>query len=245
MSTALDDVDVQATSLRDAAASFTEAQHRSDRARQSALGSNAVSSSFDPAYSGLSADADLADPSNRVRNEEITLMRGIGIVTTQSAILVASLSETATRFLRQFSETTQGSDRAARTSLLTLRVIVLIVGLFALAAAATAIVTYLDAREDRQTAKQWQETMLKSMKDTAAAQAAQISSLNQQIRALADRQTALTAAMSPVPPPPPATGAVPQKSGNQAEAPVVQPAPKSGSPKRSAKRKGSHGSAGL
>src|ERR1700716_3557734 len=83
-------------------------------------------------------------------DEEMALTRSIGIVTTQSAILVASLGETATRFLRQFSETTEKSAEAARTSLRTVLVTVLIMGILAAIAAAAAIVSYFEERENRQ-----------------------------------------------------------------------------------------------
>jgi hypothetical protein len=236
LSSALDAVDRQASSLRDVATNFMQSHDRAERERRSELGPDPLSSSLESNLPWLSSDGEIADRANRVRDEEITLMRGIGIVTTQSAVLVASLSETATQFLRQFSETTQQSDEAARKSMRTVLIIVLIVGLFAVIAAATAIVGYLEERENRQIANQWQESVLRSVKETAAAQAAQIQSLNDQIRELNDRQTALTAA----PPPSPETGAG-QKAASETEA-SSQSSPKPGSVKRTSKRKATRGS---
>jgi hypothetical protein len=127
----------------------------------------------------LSSDAEITenDRLKRVRDEEIALTRSIGIVTTQSALLVASLSETATRFPQQFAETTQKSEEATRTSLRTVLVTVLIVGVFAVIAASAAIFSYVEERENRQIRNQWQESVLRSMKETAAAQEAQIRKL--------------------------------------------------------------------
>lgn len=235
LSSALDAVDRQASSLRDVATNFMQAQDRADRERRSELGPDPLSS-LESNRPWLSSDGEIADRANRAKDEEVTLMRGIGIVTTQSAVLVASLSETATQFLRQFSETMQQSDEAARKSMRTVLIIVLIVGLFAVIAAATAIVGYLEERENRQIANQWQESVLRSVKETAAAQAAQIKSLNDQIRELNDRQAALTGA----PPLSPETGAG-QKAASEAEA-SSQSSPKPGSVKRASKRKATRGS---
>jgi hypothetical protein len=105
-------------------------------------------------------------------------------------------------------------------------------GVFAVVAAAAAIVSYFDERENRQTTNQWQESVLRSMKETAAAQAAQIKSLDDKIRELSDRQNALAAA----PPPVPATDAAAQKATGESEAPT-QRLPKPASPKRTSKRK--------
>jgi hypothetical protein len=170
-----------------------------------------------------------------VRDEEIALTRRICIVTTQSALLVASLSETATRFIREFSETTQKSEEATRTSLRTVLVTVLIMGAFAVVAASAAIVSYLQERENRQVRDQWQESVLRSMKESAAAQEAQIKSLDDRIRELSDRQNALAAAQAPVP----ATEGESPKAAAEAEAPI-QRSPKPSSPKRGSKRKPSH-----
>jgi hypothetical protein len=235
LSSAFDAVDRQASSLRDVATNFMQAQDRAERERRSELGPDPLSS-LESNRPWLSSDGEVADRANRARDEEITLMRGIGIVTTQSAVLVASLSETATQFLRHFSETMQQSDEAARKSMRTVLIIVLVVGLFAVIAAATAIVGYLEERENRQIANQWQESVLRSVKETAAAQAAQIQSLNDQIRELNDRQTALTAA----PPLSPETGTG-QKAASEAEA-SSQSSPKPGSVKRASKRKATRGS---
>jgi len=237
LSSALDAVDSQASSLRDVATNFMQAQDRAERERRSELGSDPLASSLESNRPWLSSDGEIADRANRGRDEEITLMRGIGVVTTQSAVLVASLSETATQFLREFSETTQRSDEAARKSMRTVLLIVLVVGLFAVIAAATAIVGYLEERENRQIANQWQESVLRLAKETAAEQAAQIKSLNDQLRELNDRQTGVTA----MPPVSPETGAAGQKAASEAEA-STQPSPKQGSVKRASKRKPTRGS---
>jgi hypothetical protein len=103
---------------------------------------------------------------------------------------------------------------------------------FAVIAAAAAIVTYFEERENRQITKS-QESVLRSMKETAAAQEAQIKSLDDKIRELSDRQNALAAA----PPPAPATDAAAQKATGEAEAPIQRETPKPASPKRASKRK--------
>jgi hypothetical protein len=60
-------------------------------------------------------------------------------------------------------------------------------GVFALIAASAAIVSHLEERENRQMRNQWQASMLRSMKETAAAQEAQIKSLDEKIREVSDR----------------------------------------------------------
>jgi hypothetical protein len=234
LSSALADVDRQASSLRDVAMSFMQGHDLAEQERRSELGPNAIPHSLEGNRSLLSSDAEITenDRPKRARDEEMALTRSIRIVTTQSAILVASLSETANRFLRHFSEATQKSEEATRTSLRTVLVTVLIIGGFAVIAAAAAIVTYLEERENRQITKS-QESVLRSMKETAATQEAQIKSLDDKISELSDRQNALAAA----PPPAPATDAAAQKATGEAEAPIQRETPKPASPKRASKRK--------
>jgi len=234
LSSALADVDRHASSLRDVATSVV--QDLAGQEHGSELGPNAIPSSLE-GNRPLLSDVEIMQNERlkRVRDEEIALTRSICIVTTQSALLVASLSETATRFIREFSETTQKSEEATRASLRTVLVSVLIMGAFAAIAASAAIVSYLQERENRQVRDQWQESVLRSMKETAAAQEAQIKSLDDRIRELGDRQTALAAAQAPVPAP----DAASQKAATEAEA-AIQRSPKSSSPKRGSKRKPSH-----
>jgi hypothetical protein len=237
LSSAFADVDRQASSLREVATSFVQEQDLAEQERRSELGPNAIPNSLDGNSPLLSSDAEITenDRLKRVRDEEIALTRSIGIVTTQSAILVASLSETAIRFLRQFSETTQKSEEATRTSLRMVLVTVLIMGAFAVIAASAAIVSYLEERENRQIRNQWQESVLRSMKETAAAQEAQVKSLDDKIRELSDRQNGLAAAPAPAP----ATDGASPKPATEAETPI-QPSPKPSSPKRGSKRKPGH-----
>ena len=231
-SSALADVHRQASSLRDVATSIV--QDLAGQEQRSELGPNAIPSSLAANRALLSSDAEIRQNERlkQVRDEEIALTRSICIVTTQSALLVASLSETATRFIRQFSETTQKSEAATRRSLRTVPVTVLIMGAFAVIAAAAAIVSYLEERENRQMRNQWQESVLQSMKEAAAAQEVQIKSLDDKIRELNDRQNALAAA----PPPAPATDGAAQQATSEA-APEIQRSPKASSPKRGSKRK--------
>ena len=234
LSSALADVDRHASSLRDVATSVV--QDLAGQEHGSELGPNAIPSSLE-GNRPLLSDVEITQNERLkpVRDEEIALTRSICIVTTQSALLVASLSETATRFIREFSETTQKSEEATRTSLRTVLVTVLIMGAFAAIAASAAIVSYLQERENRQVRDQWQESVLRSMKESAAAQEAQIKSLDDRIRELSDRQNALAAAQAPVP----ATEDASPKAAAEAEAPI-QRSPKPSSPKRGSKRKPSH-----
>ena len=78
---------------------------------------------------------------------------------------------------------------------------------------------------------QWQESVLRSMKETAAAQETQIKSLDDKIRELSDRQNALATA-----PPSAATDGAAQQATSETEAPI-QRSPKPSSPKRGSKRK--------
>jgi len=232
LASALADVDRQASSLRDVATSFMQGQDLAEEERRHELDLNAIPNSLE-GNPLLSSDAGITenDRLKSAHDEEMALTRSIGIVTTQSAILVASLSETATRFLRQFSETTEKSAEAARTSLRTVLVTVLIMGILAAIAAAAAIVSYFEERENRQTTNQWHESVLRSMKETAAAQEAQIKSLDDKVRELGARQNELAAPL-----PAPATDGAAQKAASEAEAPI-QPSPKPASPKRATKRK--------
>jgi hypothetical protein len=237
LSSALADVDKQASSLRDVATSSMQGQNPAEQEGRTDLGANAIPESLESNRPLLISDAGTTenDGLKRARDEEMALTRSIGTVTTQSAILVANLSETTTRFLQQFAETTRASEEAARKSMRTMLIIVVAIGVFAAIAAAVSIVSYLDARESRQATIQWQESVLRSMQETAAAQAAQIKSLDDKIRELSDRQNALATA----PPPAPATDAAAQKAAGEAEAPV-QDLPKSTSStssKRAGKRK--------
>ena len=230
LSSALADVDRQASSLRDVATSAMQGQGVAAQEHGAGLVPNASPSSLEGNRPLLSSDAGIIedDGLKRVHEEELALTRSIGIVTTQSAILVASLSETATRFLREFSETLQESEEAARKSLRTVLVSVLIIGIFAAIAAAAAIVSYLEERENRQLTNQWQDSVLQSMKETAAAQATQIKVLDDKIRELSDRQGALATAL--------ATASAAQKASGDAEAPI-QNLPNPASPRRASKRK--------
>jgi hypothetical protein len=237
LSSALADVDKQAASLRDVATRSMQGQDLAEQERPSELGPNAIPSSIEATPQLLSSEAGIAenDGLNRAHDEEMALTRSIGIVTTQSAVLVASLSETATRFLRQFSETTEKSEEAARSSVRMVLITVLIVGFLAAVAAAAAIASYLDERENRQATIQWQESVLRSMTETAAVQAAQIRSLEDRIRELSDRQNAPATAA----PPAPAADAAAPKAGGDAEV-SNQILPKAASPKRTSKRKTVH-----
>jgi hypothetical protein len=231
-SSALADVDRQASSLRDVATRIV--QDLAGQEHRSELGPNAIPNSLEANRALLSSDAEIRQNERlkQMRDEEIALTRSICIVTTQSALLVASLSETATRFIRQVSETTEKSEAATRRSLRIVLVTVLIMGAFAVIAASAAIVSYLEERENRQMRNQWQESVLQSMKETAAAQEVQIKSVNDKIRELSDRQNALAAA----PPPAPATDGAAQQATSEA-APEIQRSPKASSPKRGSKRK--------
>jgi hypothetical protein len=229
LSSALADVDRQASSLRDVATSAMQGQGVAEQKHGSGLAPNASPSSLEGNPPLLSSDGITDDDGlQRAHEEELALTRSIGVVTTQSAILVASLSETATRFLREFSETLQKSEEVARKSLRMVLASVLIIGVFAVIAAAAAIVSYLEERENRQLTNQWQDSVLQSMKETAAAQATQIKVLDDKIRELSDRQGTLATAL--------ATASAAQKASGDAEAPI-QNLPNPASPRRASKRK--------
>jgi hypothetical protein len=230
ISSALDDVDRQASSLREVAANFMQGHGLVDPQCPSDL----VPDERATPSGGTGTSRDdariTANDLKHAHDEEIMLTRGIGIVTTQSAILVASLSEAATQFLRQFSETAQKSDKAAGASLRAVRTMVLIVGLASIIAASAAIMTFLEARENRQMTTQWQESIERSISEIAASQAAQLKSLDGQIRELSDRQRI----------PPPATASMSPAIEAPSEKAIdgqVQPSPKSSSAKRPSKRK--------
>jgi hypothetical protein len=233
-SSALDDVDRQASSLRDVATGLMQGHNFAEQGLRSDLDSRMPSSSLEgaPSWSGRDAHTE-DDRLKRARDEEIMLTRSIGIVTTQSAILVASLSEAATQFLRQFSDTTQKSDQASLRSMRMVLVAVLLVGLLAMIAAAATIASYVEARENRQMTNQWRESMLQSMNEAAAAQAAQVNALESQIRELTERQIGLASSSPPLGP---AADAAAQKATGDAEAPI-QALPKPAVSKRPSKRK--------
>jgi hypothetical protein len=225
LASALADVDRQASALREIATRSMQVQNASDR--------GATADSREGLSPLLTSDDGIAgsDSVNRARDEEMALMRSIGIVTTQSAILVASLSETATRFLRQFAEATQRLEEAARTSARTVLIAVLITTALAAIAATAAILSYIDERGNRQSTQQWQDSVVQSMKDTSAAQAAQIKSLEDRIGALDSRLAA-------APPSAPATSGVAPNATGDAEA-STQSTAKTTSSKRASKRKSS------
>ena len=172
LASALADVDRQASSLRETATRAMRGQTTAAQERRAALGPGATRDSTEVFGALLSSSAGTSESNSadRAHEEEMALTRTIGIVTTQSAILVASLSGTATRFLRQFSETTQRLEEAARTSARTVLVAVLIMTALAGIAAAAAIVSYIDERQNRQSTKLWQDSLVQSMKDSSAAQ---------------------------------------------------------------------------
>jgi hypothetical protein len=234
-SSALDDVDRQASSLRDVATGLMQGQNLAEQGLRSDLDSGMPSSSLEsaPPWSSPNAQITEDDRLKRARDEEIMLTRSIGIVTTQSAILVASLSEAATQFLRQFSDTTQKSDQAALRSMRMVLVAVLVVGLLAMIAAAATIASYVEARDNRQMTNQWRESMQQSMSEAAAAQAAQVNALESQIRELTERQIGLASSSPPLGP---AADAAAQKATSDAE-PPIQALPKPAVSKRPTKRK--------
>jgi hypothetical protein len=233
LASALADVDRQASSLREIATRSMPGQNATGRDRRSEPGPVTAADLGAGLGPLLTSDAATTgnDAANRAHDEEMALTRSIGIVTTQSAILVASLSETATRFLRQFSAATQRLEEAARTSARTVLIAVLATTALAAIAATAAILSYIDERDNRLMTNQWQESVVQSMKETSAAQAAQIKSLEDQVRALGARQN--TPASAPAP------NAESPKAASDTETPA-QPAPKPASSKRASKRKTSH-----
>jgi hypothetical protein len=245
LSSALAAVDRQASSLRDAATRSMREQDIAAPDRRSGLVPNAIADLPEGDHLPASADAALTDidAPPHAHNDEIALTRSIGTVSAQSAILVASLSEVSTRFLREFSEAAQKSEEAARAALRTVRITALITAALAAIAAAAAIVSYLDARESRQATNQWQESTLQSMKETAAAQAAQIKSLDDKVRELSDRPSGPAA--TPPSAPTSAASAAPVSDsaapkGTADADPASAGSTKAASTKRTGKRKTSH-----
>lgn len=228
LASALAEVERQAASLREIA---TQSMQLQNSAGQQNTSERDASDSREALGPLLASDAgvEATDIGNRAHDEELALTRSIGIVTTQSAILVASLSETATRFLRQFSEANQRLEEAARTSARTVLIALVITTALAAIAATAAILSYIDERENRQATKQWQDSVVQSMKDASAAQAAQIKSLQDQVGAIDKR---LGAAPSSTP----ATDDVAQKAASAPEVPASSAA-KAPSSKRASKRK--------
>jgi hypothetical protein len=150
---------------------------------------------------------------NRDRDEAIDLTRGIARITTQSAILLASASESLTEFLRQVSETAQQSERTTRKSLRMAIVAVGIAALFATGAAIVSVMSYLQVGESIRMTDQVRQAVLQSAKESVAMQESQLKLLDEKIRDLAAREQALRLAASPPP-----VEAAPEGAGDSATA---------------------------
>jgi hypothetical protein len=148
---------------------------------------------------------------NRDRDEAIDLTRGIARITTQSAILLASASESVTEFLRQVSETAQQSERTTRKSLRMAIVAVAVAALFATGAAVVAVMSYQQVSENNRMTDQVRQAVLQTAKESAAMHENQLKQLDEKIRELAAREQALRLAAAP----PPAS-ATPEGTGDSA-----------------------------
>lgn len=178
---ALEDLDRQSASLRHAA----EDVIRDDRARHAT-----------PVDSTLSLGA--GRPSER--EEEIALARGNARISTQSALLLASLSQNASQFLNAFAEAARRSDEATRRSLRIAVTAACIAALFSVAALVVAIVGYLEGRESMQRAERVQESVLRAVQEAATAEQARSQALAAKLQELAARQAATTAPPAATPP---------------------------------------------
>jgi hypothetical protein len=206
---ALGDLDRQSASLRQAA----DAVIQDDRAR----------------HADSAADSVLAAGAGRPseREEEIALARGNARISTQSALLLASLSQTASQFLNAFVETARRSEEATRKSLRIAVTAACIAALFSIAALVVAILSYRESREHMQRVEQAQESVLRAVQEAAAAEQARSQALAAKLQAMADRQTAAAPAAVPAHVEPVAEVAAPPR----------HEAPKSRTPARASKPK--------
>ena len=169
---------------------------------------------------------------NHERDEAIDLTRGIARMTTQSAILLASASESVTEFLRQVSETAQQSERRTRKSLQVAIVAVAVAALFATGAAVVSVMSYLHVRENNRMTDEVRQAVLQSAKESVAMQESQIKRLDEKIRELDKREAALRVTALP-----PSPGAAVAEAGGDAATPTRHDTPRSSSHARTSKRK--------
>ncbi len=208
---ALDDLDRQSASLRDAA----DAVIREDRARHAGP---AVDSTLPP-----------GEARPREREEEIALARGNARISTQSALLLASLSHTASQFLNAFAETAKRSDEATRKSLRIAVTAACIAALVSVAALIVAVLSYVEGREHMQRVEQLQESVLRTVQEAAAAEQARSQALAAKLRDMAERQAATIVAPVAMP--------APVEAVHEAAPPVRHDAPKSRSTAKTSKPK--------
>ncbi len=185
LSIALADLDRQASSLRVTVSRFGEGQ---DLAGPASRG-----------HSASIPDAVGLQKAERQHEGATSSTGSIGTMTARSAILLASLSESATEFVRQFAETSRASEEVIRKWLRIATVGILISAVFSAAAVALSVMSYLQNREMQRMAAQSQAAVLQAVKETAATQENQINSLDEKVRELGARQNALAAAAAPTP----------------------------------------------
>ena len=208
---ALEDLDRQSASLRHAAEDLI----RDDRAR----------------HAGPAADSMLAPGAGRPseREEEIALARGNARISTQSALLLASLSQNASQFLNAFAETARRSDEATRKSLRIAVAAACIAALFSVAALVVAILSHLEGREHMQRVEQAQASVLRAVQEAATAEQARSQALAARLQDLAERHPAAAA--------PPVATRAPVETVHEPAPPARHDAPKSRSTARTSKPK--------
>ncbi len=208
---ALADLDHQAASLRHAADTVI----KDDRARHAASAADSM------LLSGAGGP--------RERDEEIALARGNARISTQSALLLASLSQTASQYLNAFAETARRSDEATRKSLRIAVAAACIAALFSVAALVVAIVSYREGREHMQRADQAQESVLRAVQEAAAAEQARNQALEAKLQGMAERLAAPVVA--------PMAAPAPSQAATESAPPARHDAPKSRSTAKTSKPK--------
>jgi hypothetical protein len=213
LSTALHDVDRQASTLKEAAASFITAhdvaarvrlaEHHASVERASATDATSPVKGLHDAGAGgtdpWTADTARSTPGPDTvgprsdREAVVELTRSIGWITAQSAHLLSGLSESATQFLRQFAATAEASEARTRRLLRVALFFVVTATLFAAGACALALFGMKQQRDQQRITAEWQQLVLATLKSNAAAQDQRAAALESALRQLAERQAAANA----------------------------------------------------
>jgi hypothetical protein len=214
LATALHDVERQAASLRQAAASLMAGHEAAAEARWAEhqasveLASSADSASAFPhrgdgpagsADTGAGSALDTAAAQRNDRDAVIELTRSIGWISAQSAHLLAGLSESAAHFLKQFADTAEAAEAKTRRLLRIAVGAIVVAALLSACACMLIALSVRDRWEQQRLTREWQESLSQTLKANAAAQDQRLTEIGSTLRQLTVREQAVPSAAPAVP----------------------------------------------
>jgi hypothetical protein len=208
LSAALSDLDRHAARLKHVSTMFIDghdlagherlsAENRSIQMASTANGSLGPEGTKQahPDFADRTSSAELTESGlvagNSEREAQVDLTRSIGWMTAQSASLLAKLSESATQFLRQFTDAAASSDVATRRMLRIALGGIVVAVLLSAAALVLALTTFMQQRDREQADARWHAAVTQSLKDNAGAAEDRFKAVSAQLQHLTERQSAL------------------------------------------------------